>query len=101
MNNKVQKNQFIKEKIEDHSLFPKSRRQELLEMLDPGEFPVESFPENMQEWMAYFKNEFGYPEPATAMVMMSVLSASIGLQLKVIGASKHGATPLNIWTVIV
>jgi hypothetical protein len=43
MNREGQKNQFIKEKIEDHSLFPKSRRNELLEMLDPGEFPVESF----------------------------------------------------------
>jgi hypothetical protein len=101
MVNKEQKNQFIKEKIETHSLFPKSRRQELLELLDPGEFPVDSFPENIQEWMAYFKNEFGYPEPATGMIMLSLLSTAIGPLLQVIGASPHGPTPLNIWTVIV
>jgi hypothetical protein len=101
MDNKEQKNQFIKEKIENHSLFPKSRRTELLAQLDSGEFPVEAFSESIRQWLRYYREQFGYPEAATAMTMLSLLSASIGQQVQVIGASPNGTTPLNIWTVIV
>jgi energy-coupling factor transporter ATP-binding protein EcfA2 len=96
-----QKNRFIKEKIEDHSLFPKSRRAELLAKLETGDFPAEAFPENVREWLTYYKEQFGYPEAATAMIMLTLLSASIGQQVRVVGASAHGSTPLNIWTVVV
>jgi hypothetical protein len=88
----------------DHSLVNKPKLEsiaEIIKLLEGGEFPITSFPGEIQEWLLYYREVFKYPEAATAMTMLGLLSAAVGQQVKVRGACEHRTTPLNIWTVIV
>jgi hypothetical protein len=69
--------------------------------LRPGEFPTHLLPKMLQDLVVYYRESFGFPDSATAMTALTVLSAAIGPMVQVTNASEYGNTPLNIWTVIV
>jgi hypothetical protein len=78
-----------------------SSEDKLREKLVPGAFPTEKFPKELRELIAYYRENFGIPDAATAMTMLTMLSAAIGPLVEVADGSEHGATAPNIWTVLV
>jgi hypothetical protein len=55
----------------------------------------------MQSLAVYYREFFGVPPAATAMVALTLLSAAVGPLVQVANGSDRGATPLNIWSVII
>jgi hypothetical protein len=91
--------------MEDHSLTtPQPMAVDsnvLAELLTPGEFPEDSFNQETRSIMDYHRDQFGVPPAATAMCLLSVLSAAIGPFVVVSNGSEYGDSYLNIWCIIV
>jgi hypothetical protein len=73
----------------------------ILERISAGDFPLESLSADMQSLAVYYREFFGVPPAATAMVALTLLSAAVGPLAQVANGSERGATPLNIWSVII
>ncbi|MDR2030424.1 MAG: DUF3987 domain-containing protein [Puniceicoccales bacterium] len=72
-----------------------------LALLEGGEPPLDAFPEEIRVWTRYYLAEFGAPEIATGMAMVTALSGAVGQLFQVTGSCFPMPTPLNLWTCLV
>jgi hypothetical protein len=93
------KSHFIKT-MADHSLVKKEIDGIFAEII-PGEFPLDGLPDCLRRLVDHYADCYGFPESATVLTALTVLSAAVGPMAQVVDACEYGPTPLNIWTVII
>jgi hypothetical protein len=69
--------------------------------LECGEPPLDAFPKAIRDWTEYYRMEFGAPEIAAGMAMVTALSGAAGQLFQVTGSGFPKPTTLNLWTCLV
>jgi hypothetical protein len=84
----------------EHSLV-KKENDGILAKIVPGEFPADCLPGGLRQLVGHYADCYGFPESATALMALTVLSSAIGPTAQVVDACEYSPTPLNIWTVLI
>ena len=78
------KSHFIKTMAE-HSLVKKENAG-ILAKIVPGEFPADCLPGGLRQLVGHYADCYGFPESATALIALTVLSSAIGPTAQVVDA---------------